>query len=108
MNLNPKHACSAIVALSFVGPSLSFLAAPGNQIATTQLGGWSVLNSDLLYRRSFFATNAKESVDDHANEDADEWHPRDPAQTTPQLLKSIWDQIARASAMVKGVSLFLI
>jgi hypothetical protein len=66
------------------------------------------VNSHHFYLRSFYATNAKESVGDHANEDSDEWHPRDPAQTTPQLLKSIWDQIARASAMVKGVSLLLI
>jgi hypothetical protein len=106
MNLNPKHVCSAIAALSIVVPSLSFLVAPGSQISTRQPESWSVVKSDHLHRRSFFATNTKEYVGDHANEDADEWHPRDPAQTTPQLLKSIWDQIARASAMVKGVSLF--
>jgi hypothetical protein len=34
----------------------------------------------------------------------DEWHPHDPAETTPQLLASIWDQIANGLSMVKGVS----
>jgi hypothetical protein len=34
----------------------------------------------------------------------DEWHPHDPADTTPQLLASIWDQISNGISMVKGVS----
>jgi hypothetical protein len=34
----------------------------------------------------------------------DEWHPHDPAYTTPQLLSGIWGQIARGTTMVKGVS----
>lgn len=32
----------------------------------------------------------------------DEWHPRDPAYTTPQLLSGIWHMIAQGSSMVKG------
>jgi hypothetical protein len=35
----------------------------------------------------------------------DEWHPHDPAFTTPQLLAGVWDQIAHAGTMSKGVSL---
>jgi hypothetical protein len=34
----------------------------------------------------------------------DEWHPHDPAETTPQLLASIWCQISNGISMVKGVS----
>jgi hypothetical protein len=34
----------------------------------------------------------------------EEWHPNDPAYTTPQLLVGIWDQIAMAKTMTKGVS----
>ena len=37
-------------------------------------------------------------------QDADEFYPHDPAETTPQLLKSIWHQIAQGNSMVKGVS----
>lgn len=33
----------------------------------------------------------------------EEWHPHDPAYTTPQLLAGIWFQIAQAKTMVKGV-----
>jgi hypothetical protein len=32
-----------------------------------------------------------------------EWHPRDPAQTTPQLLAALWHQITHAGSMSKGV-----
>lgn len=34
----------------------------------------------------------------------DEWHPRDPAFTTPQLLSGVWHQIAQAGTLSKGVS----
>jgi hypothetical protein len=33
-----------------------------------------------------------------------EWHPRDPASTTPQLLAAMWHQITQAGGMAKGVS----
>ena len=39
---------------------------------------------------------------DQAESD-DEWHPHDPANTVPQLLSSLWSQIAQAGNMVKGV-----
>jgi hypothetical protein len=32
-----------------------------------------------------------------------EWHPRDPANTVPQLMSSIWHQINHAGNMKKGV-----
>ncbi|GKY91902.1 hypothetical protein MPSEU_000161800 [Mayamaea pseudoterrestris] len=38
----------------------------------------------------------------------DEWHPHDPAATIPQLLHSVWSQIAQAGNMVKGESLTVI
>lgn len=39
-----------------------------------------------------------------ASHSDDEWHPHDPAWTTPQLLEGIWSQIAQAKDMVRGVS----
>jgi hypothetical protein len=33
----------------------------------------------------------------------EEWHPHDPAWTTPQLLEGIWSQIAQAKNMVRNV-----
>ena len=36
-------------------------------------------------------------------ESDDEWHPRDPASTTPQLLAGLWHQIAQSGTMTRGV-----
>lgn len=59
----------------------------------------------MTYPHSFYL---QESVqDDKPNTNVhtdDEWHPRDPAFTTPQLLLGIWQQIAQATTMAKGVS----
>ena len=38
----------------------------------------------------------------------DEWHPRDPAHTTPQLLAGIWYQIAQGATMSKGETLTVV
>jgi hypothetical protein len=46
-----------------------------------------------------FLSNNIETEDDVEDE---EWHPRDPAHTTPQLLAGIWHQISEASGMPKG------
>ena len=40
-----------------------------------------------------------------AENDEEDWHPEDPARTTPQFLCALWQMIARGSNMVKGVSL---
>ena len=37
----------------------------------------------------------------------DEWHPHDPAWTTPQLLEGLWSQIAQAKTMIRGVRYIL-
>jgi hypothetical protein len=37
-------------------------------------------------------------------EEEEEWHPRDPALTIPQLLEGIWFQISQGKNMVKGDS----
>jgi hypothetical protein len=42
------------------------------------------------------------------DEDEEEWHPIDMAQTTPQLLSALWFLIAQGSTMVKGESSTLI
>lgn len=39
---------------------------------------------------------------DEEDEDDNDFHPRDEAENTPQLLQGIWDQIARGNTMVKG------
>jgi hypothetical protein len=39
------------------------------------------------------------------NDDDDEWHPNDPAWTTPQLLEGIWSQIAQGKNMIRNVCL---
>ena len=44
---------------------------------------------------------------DAVNAANNEWHPHDPAKTTPQLLSSVWGQIARAKTMSKGVRCLL-
>lgn len=49
----------------------------------------------------FVPMQASMPADVHSD---DEWHPRDPAFTTPQLLVGIWQQIAQATSMAKGVS----
>lgn len=40
------------------------------------------------------------------SEEDEEWHPRDPAHTTPQLLAALWHQIAEAGNLVRGVSVY--
>jgi hypothetical protein len=50
-------------------------------------------------RTGLFLSNTNDEQD--AEED-EEWHPRDPAHTTPQLLAGIWHQISEASGMPKG------
>lgn len=40
-----------------------------------------------------------------SGKEEEEWHPRDPAKTTPQLLSSLWSQIAQGCKnLSKGVS----
>ncbi len=51
----------------------------------------------------FAASPQQDDGDDDKEEEKEEWHPHDPAYTTPQLLAGIWFQIAQAKSMVKGV-----
>ncbi len=51
-------------------------------------------------------SSSRQDLEDDGNKETDvveEWHPHDPAYTTPQLLAGIWFQIAQAKTMVKGV-----
>jgi hypothetical protein len=41
--------------------------------------------------------------DPQADYEDGEWHPMDPAYTTPQFLSALWHLIARGNQMVKGV-----
>jgi hypothetical protein len=50
---------------------------------------------------NYRATLQLHSVDPSSTDD--EWHPRDPAHTTPQLLAGVWHQIAQVGSLVKGV-----
>jgi hypothetical protein len=90
-----------------------------NQISTTKR--WCAHDNQpprrTLWRRrtnrmSAFCLAAASSADaaasdgshDHSSSNKnDEWHPHDPAWTTPQLLEGIWSQIAQAKNMVRGV-----
>jgi hypothetical protein len=49
------------------------------------------------------ASAAAAGAHPHHPTDSDEWHPHDPAYTTPQLLASLWGQIAAAKDLVRGV-----
>jgi hypothetical protein len=53
---------------------------------------------------NYRATLQLHSVDPSSIPSDDEWHPRDPAHTTPQLLAGLWHQIAQVGSLVKGVS----
>jgi hypothetical protein len=49
------------------------------------------------------------AAEDPSSDIDEEWHPRDPAQSTPQLLAALWHQISHAGNLVKGVrDLFLL
>jgi hypothetical protein len=54
-----------------------------------------------LSARSCGLPNEGTGVSVHSD---DEWHPQDPAWTTARLLQGIWDQIANANTLLKGVS----
>lgn len=57
-------------------------------------------------QRSSFTTMMMSSTNNPMVSNAhtdDEWHPHDPAHTTPQLLEGLWFQIAQGKDMVKGV-----
>jgi hypothetical protein len=76
--------------------------------------------STFSFTRSFFSSNLQRNscaapLNDINDRIADqlgvpdvysdnEWHPRDPASTTPQLLAAMWHQITQAGGMAKGVS----
>ena len=59
-----------------------------------------------LRRHSTTVGNGRISlfVKDDDDDDDDEFHPNDPAHTTPQLMAAIWDQIKHGATMEKGVS----
>jgi hypothetical protein len=59
--------------------------------------------STTAIRRSLPPTTRRHSSMIEAETD-DEWHPHDPADTIPQLLAALWNQIAQAGGMVQGVS----
>ncbi|CAB9527275.1 Protein of unknown function (DUF1415) [Seminavis robusta] len=113
MGLTSQRMMVPFVAFSFALPSVSaFLVSPSRlKTATTTQPTQSLVNTHYLNGLSgtsdkfFFAASAKEDEENSGTEEEDnenEWHPRDSAETTPQLLKAIWDQIARGNAMVKG------
>lgn len=58
-------------------------------------------------RRSLASSSSLEDggVDKKGDDDEEEWHPRDPAHTTPQLLAGLWHQIAQSGSMTRGVRL---
>jgi hypothetical protein len=59
-------------------------------------------NARYASRTCLFLSQSNTHNDDEGDEEEEEWHPRDPAHTTPQLLAGIWHQISEASGMPKG------
>ena len=56
--------------------------------------------------QSLFVTS--DSSGDEGVYSDEEWHPRDPAFTTPQLLAGLWHQIAQSGTMSRGVRTLLL
>jgi hypothetical protein len=59
---------------------------------------WHVISA--LYSEQ----NGAEKGTQTDNSDGGEFHPSDPARTTPQFLTGLWQLIARGNTMVRGVS----
>ena len=57
-----------------------------------------------MFQREDIRSPIPQLAASRSSEEDDEWHSRDPAETTPQLLRGIWRQIAQGGSMVKGVS----
>ena len=86
----------AIATIAFLLPLVSAFTVPLQ---------YSVAKSRSPLVKPILASQAapKES-DPQTGHDEDDWHPEDPASTTPQFLGALWQMIARGSNMVKGVS----
>lgn len=65
----------------------------------------SLFPSPDLFRqgRGQLLESASSEMEEDPTQSEEEWYPRDPAYTTPQLLVGLWSQIAQASTMAKGV-----
>lgn len=50
----------------------------------------------------FLSSSSSSSGEGSAYFSDEEWHPRDPASTTPQLLAGLWHQISHAGSLTKG------
>ena len=60
-------------------------------------------NNLIRCRQQYTSSQLQLSLDPSSFYTDDEWHPNDPAYTTPQLLVGIWEQISMAKTMTKGV-----
>ena len=56
-----------------------------------------------IVKHKLASQTAPKGSDAQAEHDEDDWHPEDPACTTPQFLCALWHMIAQGSNMVKGV-----
>jgi hypothetical protein len=80
-------------------------AVPRQTVSAASLAPSSLSRHDGRRRsRRYHQAALKSMADPSAFHTDDEWHPHDPASTTPQLLAGIWHQIAQCATMAKGVS----
>ena len=76
---------------------------------TIQTSSSSPISSTSITSKGTFKSIETQLYSTTKKEDeGEEWHPRDPASTTPQLLSSLWLQIAQGCKnLSKGVRFFV-
>lgn len=95
-------ACHPNVVSSFVGNSHGHGHSKPTFYST--ISSTRTTSSASLTSRSATTKNDGTTSTPSKKDEDEEWHPRDPASTTPQLLKAIWLQIAAGCKLSKGDS----
>lgn len=97
--MSPRHDTHGVVLLL-----LAHMLTSGAFLLTPSTTTTKVTLSSPIRNHYFQASVSIPSPLAAADTDNEDFHPEDPASTTPQLLKGIWDQIAQALSMERGVS----
>ena len=92
------------VAITFSTPSLQRVEEVQRGSINTHKSTASFVSHSTKGSRLSPTSSASTSLSSSGKDD-EEWHPRDPAKTTPQLLSSLWLQVAQGcKSLSKGVS----
>jgi hypothetical protein len=106
--LSASHAFLSSQATFRIQKSKAFLSKThvdtARSLSTNTAFGTSVVTSR---RHPLVALQQQQSSPSDDNDD-DEWHPHDPAETTPQLLAALWFMIAHGNSLVKGETMTVI